>query len=71
MFKTNSDKIIKGESGRVNKTIKNLFKFKSSKNKKFKNLINIETIGESIFLTLSTKKIFNRLRQEFIKVSIL
>lgn len=53
MFKTDNNKIVKGNSSRANKIFKNLFKFKKSKNSNSKNLTNIKAIRKSIFLTFS------------------
>ena len=53
------------------KIIKNLYKSKKSKNKKFQTQINIKTIKKYNFLISSTKKIFNYLKQIFIKALII
>ena len=70
MFKANNNEIIDdNDNSRINKTIANL-----SKNNKSKNLTYISNIGairKSIFLTSNAKKIFNYLKQVFIKAPIL
>ena len=51
---------MRGGGSKANKTVVN-----SSKNNKSKNLTyipNIKTMGESTFITLNTKKVFNYLR---------
>lgn len=66
VLKINDNKIIKAiNSNKTNKIVKNLSKFKKSKNNKFKILIyllNIKTIEKSIFLTFNTKKTFKYLK---------
>ena len=54
---------------RANKTVINLLKNNKSKN--LKHILNIKAIKKSIFLTFNAKKIFNNLKQAFIKVLIL
>lgn len=49
----------------------NLFEFKRSKNKKSKNLIRIKAMGKPTFLTFNARKVFNYLKQVFIKTLIL
>lgn len=51
----------------------NLFKWKISKNIKFKILtyfLNVEIIEKPIFLAFSTEKFYNCLKQAFIKALI-
>lgn len=71
IFRTNNNKIVKSGNSRANKIARNLFQFKKLKNNKSKNLIYIEVIRELIFLISDIKKIFNYLRQIFIKTLIL
>lgn len=58
----NNNKVIR-VGDRANKTIKNLSKFKKSKNEKSKILIytDIRATKKLIFLIFSIKKAFNRL----------
>lgn len=73
-FKIDDNKIVKNVSGRANKTVKNLSKPKKSQNYKIRNLTNILNIRitkKFIFLNPSTKKVFNYLRQKFIKTPII
>lgn len=67
MFKTDGNKVVKSNSNRFNKLIKNFSKFKKSKNNKSKNLTYIKIIDKPIFLKSSTKKVIKYLRQIFIK----
>lgn len=60
MLKIDDNKVVEN-SYRVNKTFKNLSKFKKSQNKKSKNLMHIKTVKKSIFLTFGAKKAFNHL----------
>lgn len=75
IFKANNNEIIKDvNSKRANKIIQNLSKSKKLKNKIFEILIrflDLEAMGEPIFLTFNTKKVFNYLRQAFIEALIL
>ena len=67
-FKANNNKIVWADNSRTNKIVMNL-----SKNDKSKNLTQMPNIGamkKLIFLTLDTKKIFNHLKQVFIKILI-
>ena len=60
---TDNNKVVEIDC-RANKTFKNLFKSKKSKNNKSKNLtymLNIKATGKPIFLTLNAKKVFNNL----------
>ena len=70
-FNTGNNEIIRGGSGKGDKTVVDLSKFK---NKKFKKLIymsNVGAIEEPNFLTLDAKKAFNHLQLTFIKAPIL
>ena len=49
---------------------RNLSKSKKSKNSKFGKQMHIRATGEPIFLTPSTRKTFNQLRQAFTKAPI-
>lgn len=60
MFKANSNKVIRGGNNKVDKMVKNLFKSKKSKNKRFENFTCIKAT-KKLFLTLGTRKIFNHL----------
>ena len=73
VFRANSNKVIRGDGGRANKTGKNSSKFKKSKNKKFGNLIytNIGATEEPTFLNPGARDAFNFLRQAFTKALIL
>lgn len=64
-FKTDDNKVV-GVGGRAYETFKNLSK--NLKNKKSKNLTYIKAIRESTFLTFSTKKVFNKLKQVLSKL---
>ena len=71
IFKANNNKVIRGNSNKANKIITNLSN--KSKNDKFRNLIympNIRAIKKLTFLTFNVKKVFNYLKQVFIKTSI-
>ena len=64
-FKADDDKIASDNSNKTNETVVNL-----SKNNKSKNLMYMPNIGVTrklIFLISNTKKIFNHLKQAFIK----
>ena len=66
-FRANNNKNVWVDS-RANETVKNSFK-----NNKFRNLmymLNIRAIEKLIFLIFNTKKVFNFLKQAFIKVLI-
>lgn len=66
------DNIVVGNSSnRVDKTVKNLSKFKKLKNIKSKVYILIGAIIVFLNLTCNAKKTFNLLKQGFIKVKIL
>ena len=68
------DKVVGGGGGRVDKTMRNLFKSRNLKNNKSGNLMHVPTIkamGKLIFLTPEAKEIFNYLKQSFIKALIL
>lgn len=61
IFNANSNEIVKSNGNRVNKIIKNFFKFKNLKNNKFKNLIyisNIRAIKKYIILISNIKDAF-------------
>lgn len=63
IFKTSNNKNI--NNNKVNDIIKIFSQFNKLKNNKSEiliHLLNIETIKKPIFLTFSTKKVFNYLR---------
>ena len=70
VFMTNNNKAII-VNNRVDKTFKNLFRFKKLKNKKSKNSTYIKSVEEPIFLITDVKKTFNYLKKMFIKTLIL
>ena len=56
------DKVIGDVGGRVDETMRNLYKSRKLKNNKSKNLMHVPTIkaiGEPIFLTSNAKHAFN------------
>ena len=68
IFKTDYDEVVSSGGNRANETVVNL-----SKNNKSKNLIcipNIRALEKFIFLIPNLKKIFNHLKQAFIKALI-
>ena len=67
IFKADNNEDIK-IGGRANETVVNLFK--NNKSIKSINMLNIEAIGEAIFLIFNVKKAFNHLKQAFIKALI-
>ena len=72
VFEINDNKTV-GVGSRAHEIFKNLSKSKKLKNEKSKNLMyipNIETIRKPIFLISNTQKIFNSLKQAFIKAPI-
>lgn len=71
VFWINNNKIVK-INDKVDKIFRTLFKFKKLKNKKIKILIytNIKVIKKPIFLIFITKKVFNYLKQVYIKALI-
>ena len=67
-FKADDNKVVGSSSNRANKTVVNLFK-----NNKFRNSTYIPNIGATrkpIFLNPNAKKVFNYLKQAFIKAPI-
>ena len=70
IFKDKYNKVVWG-GNRDDKTIVDLSKSKKSKNKKSEILIHSIITGKPMFLTPDTKEVLNRLRQSFIKASIL
>ena len=67
MFRANNNEIVRID-GKANKIVVNL-----SKNNKFEKLMHIAKIGTTrkpIFLITNAKKIFNYLKQAFIKAAI-
>ena len=69
---TDNNNVVKIDD-KVYKTSKNLSRSKKSKNKNSRNwtyLTNMKTIKKPIFLTFNTKKVFNHLKQVFIKAQI-
>ena len=73
LFRASDNKIVEVGS-KADKTVRNLSKFKGSKNNKSENLTripNIRATREFTFLTSGAKEAFNYLRQVFIKAVIL
>lgn len=73
-FKAYKNKIVKDKERKTNKIIVDLSKCKKLKNKNLKNLTfipNIKSIGKPKFLIFDNKKVFNCLKQAFIKTLIL
>ena len=68
-FRADNDKIVEAGDSKTNETIVNLSN--KSKNKQFENQTYIKAIKKSICLTFNVKKIFNYLKQAFIKAPIL
>ena len=68
-FKANDNEIISDGGNKANEIIVNLSK--NNKSKKLRYVLNIRATRKFIFLTPNTKKIFNYLRQAFIKALIL
>ena len=67
-FKAGNNKVVEGGNSRANKIVVNL-----SKNNKSRTLIyipNIKAIKKPTFVTSNAKKIFNYLKQAFIKALI-
>ena len=64
LFKANNNKVVDKDGSKANETIENL-----SKNLTY--ILNIGAIKKSIFLTLDATKVFNHLKQAFIKAPIL
>lgn len=74
IFKAGKNEVLRGSSGKANKTIRNLSKSKKLKNNKFRNTIHVLNIGATrkpTFLTSNAKKTYNCLKQVVIKASIL
>ena len=63
-FKAYNNKVVGGDSGRINKTVKN-------SSRKLMHVSNIRATEEPNFLTPDAKKTFNYLRLAFIKTPIL
>ena len=72
-FRVDGNEVV-GVGGRANKTVKDSSKSKKLKNEKseiWTRFSDIEATEELMFLTLDARKIFNHLRQPFIKAPIL
>ena len=69
-FRANNNEIVEGSSGRVDKTVVDLFKSKNQKSKKLTHMPNIGATEKPNFLTPNVKKTFNHFRLVFIKASI-
>ena len=67
-FKADNNKIVR-VGNRANKMVVN--SFKNNKSRKLTCMLNIRAIRKSIFLISNAKKVFNYLRQIFIKAPIL
>lgn len=63
------DKVV-GSIARADKIVRNMSKFKKSKNNKSKNLTYIRGEEKLIFLTPNAKEAFNLLKQAFIEVLV-
>lgn len=73
MLGANNKKIVQNDNNKVDKIVKNLSKFKELKNNQSNNLTyisNIKAMKKSIFLIFNINKIFNCLKQIFIKAFI-
>lgn len=73
MLKTGKNKVFKDGDGRADEMIIDFSKFKKLKNNKSRNLTNVlndKAMEKPIFLTSSIKKVFNFLKQAFIKALI-
>ena len=68
-FKANDNKNVGSDDNRANKTIINLSK--NNKTQKLTYMSSIKVTKEYTFLIFNTKKIFNHLKQAFIKALIL
>ena len=71
VFRVGNNKIVRGNGGRVNKTVVNSSKSKNKKSRKLTHMPNIKAIRKPNFLTSDAKKAFNHLQLAFIKVPIL
>lgn len=72
-FKADKNKVIRDSGDKINETAQNLSKTKKIKNAKSKistHFSNMRAIKKLTFLIFSTKEVFNRLMQAFIKVLI-
>ena len=67
-FMANNNEIVNIDSCRANETVVNLFKNNKSRNLTY--VLNIEATRKPIFQTSNIKKVFNYLKQVFIKASI-
>lgn len=71
VFKANGKKIFKYiNNKKIGKMVIKLSKFKRLKNKNSKNLTCIRTTKKFIFLIFGIRKVYNNLRQAFLKVLI-
>lgn len=67
-FRADNNKVVGSRSNsKTNEIVVNLLKSKKLKNVKLKKHTNIRATMVPIFLIFSAKKVFNRLRQAFIK----
>ena len=68
VFGIDYNKIVNSNVNRLNKMVVNLFKNNKSKNLTY--MLNIEVTEKPTFLFFNAKKIFNYLKQAFIKALI-
>ena len=68
VFKADNNKVVDSSNSKTNETVVNLSRNNKSRNSTY--MPNIEAMGKPNFLIFNTKKIFNYLRQAFIKASI-
>ena len=69
-FRADNDEVVRGGGGKADKTMRNSSKSKKSKNEKSEVQTCIGATGKHILLNSSSKKVFNQLRQAFIKALI-
>ena len=70
IFIAGNKEFVESGSSRTDERVKNSSKSKTLKNEKFEIQACIGAIRESTFLTFGAKKVFNRLRQAFVKAPI-
>ena len=71
-FKADYNKVVKDDDNRANEIVMNLSnKLNNNKSKNLMHISNIRAIKKSIFLNPNAKKVFNYLKQAFIKALIL
>ena len=70
-FRVDNNEVVRGGSGKANKTIMDSSKSKNEKSRKSTRMPNIGATKEPNFLIPNTKKAFNHLQLAFIKAPIL